>query len=751
MKLKNKLMMTIAGAAILACGITEGFEIKKAPIMTKWASDVDVNAPLPEYPRPQLERKDWLNLNGVWEFQPYCDYCEIASGKKLKREILVPFAVESALSGVMEYHDKILYRRGFKVPEAWAGKRVRLNFDAVDYEAEVFVNGKSFGVHKGGYLPFSYDITDALKAGENELLVKVFDPTDKGGQPRGKQDTKPQGIMYTPTSGIWKTVWLEPVSKSYVSDLKITPDIDAEKVTVRAASSDAQAQVKIKVLSADGKKVVASASGKANEDISIPLKNATLWSPENPYLYNLAVDLSSGGKIQDSVKSYFGMRKISVGEENGVKKFFLNNKPVFLVGPLDQGYWPDGILTAPTDEALRYDIEITKKMGFNFIRKHIKIEPARWYYWADKLGVMVWQDAPSCNSYNGHHAHKPEIDKEAFESNLVGMVDFLKNSPSVITWVIFNEGQGQFDTERLVEVVRKLDSTRLINEASGGGLTGHGDILDIHHYPAPKCPKANGRQILVCGEFGGIGLVVPGHMWVDKGNWGYTTVSNSDSLLNKYAQFFDMVRNMKNNEGLAGVVYTQTTDVMIENNGLLTYDRVLKVEPEKIAKINNFEFEPPSYKSILPTSEKENQVWKYTFEQPKGNPFAADYDDSKWLEGEAPFGKVAAKYKGKTLWDGKSIWMRKKFKVGDLTKEQLEKLAFRLFHDENIDIFINGVRAFARGGYLTDYEEFPIEEAARKAIKPNSENVIAVQCRNFEGGQMVDVGIVLPEPIKFKK
>lgn len=751
MRLKNKLILALAGATLLACGAAESFEIKRAPIMTKWADKVDVNAPLPEYPRPQLERKDWLNLNGVWEFQPYCDYCEIKSGKKLQREILVPFAVESALSGVMEYHDKILYRRMFKVPEAWAGRNIRLNFEAVDYEAEVSINGKSLGVHKGGYLPFSYDITEALKDGENEIMVKVFDPTDRGGQPRGKQDTKPQGIMYTPTTGIWKTVWLEPVAKSYVCDLKITPDIDAEKVTVNVSSGDAQAQVNIKVLSADGKKVVASASGKANEDISIPLKGATLWSPENPYLYNLAVELSSGGKVQDSVKSYFGMRKISVGEENGVKKFFLNNKPVFLVGPLDQGYWPDGILTAPTDEALRYDIEITKKMGFNFIRKHIKIESARWYYWADKLGVMVCQDAPSCNSYNGHHSHKPELDKEAFESNLVGMVNFLKNSPAVITWVIFNESQGQFDTERLVEVVRKLDPTRLINEASGGGHRGCGDILDIHHYPAPKCPEPNGKQILVCGEFGGIGMFIPGHMWVDKGNWGYTNVTNPDNLIYKYSQFLDMVRDMKENKGLAGVVYTQITDVMIENNGLLTYDRVLKVDPEKIAKINRFEFEPPSYKSVLPTSEKENQVWKYTFEQPEGNPFAADYDDSKWLEGEAPFGKESAGYRGKTLWDGKSIWMRKKFKVGDLSQDELDKLVFRLFHDENIDIFINGIRAFARGRYVTNYEEFMIDEPARKSIKPNSENVIAVQCRNFEGGQLVDVGIVVPKPIKFKE
>lgn len=315
--------------------------------------------------------------------------------------------------------------------------------------------------------------------------------------------------------------------------------------------------------------------------------------------------------------------------------------------------------------------------------------------------------------------------------------------------MIFNEGQGQFDTPRLVEAVRKMDPSRLINEGSGGGHSGHGDIFDIHHYPSPAAPAPNGKQIPVCGEFGGIGMVVPGHMWVDKGNSGYVNVKNSDDIVYRYAKFFDIVRDLKNNKGLAGVVYTQTTDVMTENNGLLTYDRVLKVDPEKIAKINRFEFEPAPPKSLLPTSEKEAQKWKYTFDKPNGNPFAAKYDDSKWLEGEAPFGGESAGYRGKTPWKTQSIWMRKTFKVGDVSQEDLDKIMFRIFHDENVDVFINGVRAFDRGGYNTGYEEYPISDAAKKTIKPNSENVIAVQCRNFNAGQLIDVGIVIPQPIKF--
>lgn len=748
MKIKKMICAALATSLIISA---MGFEIKQAPINTKWANKVDVNCPLAEYPRPQMQRKDWLNLNGVWEFQPYCDYCDISFGKNLKREILVPFAVESALSGVMEYHDKILYRRTFEVPQSWKGKRVFLNFGAVDYRSEVFVNGKLVGINEEGYLPFSYDISEVLNGGKNEILIKVFDPTDKGGQPRGKQDTSPQGIMYTPTTGIWKTVWLEAVPNEFISDIKITPDIDKGGVFVSAKSAAKDAQVIYTVLADDAKSVLASKKAEANKEVFIEIKDAKLWSPQSPYLYNLKIELQSKDGARDEILSYFGMRKISVGTENGVQKFFLNNKPIFLVGPLDQGYWPDGILTAPTDDALRFDIEITKKMGFNFIRKHIKVEPARWYYWADKLGVMVWQDAPSCNSYNGHHKHKPAIDKAAFEKTLFGMVDFLKNSPSVITWVIFNETQGQFDTQRLVEKVKSIDPSRLVNEASGGSWKGSGDIRDIHNYPSPKAPKPNGAQILVCGEFGGIGMVVDGHMWVNKGNSGYTNVTNSESLTHKYAQFFEMIKNLKNKEGLAGVVYTQTTDVMTENNGLMTYDRILKVEPEKIAKINALEFESPSYKAVLPTSENEPQTWRYTFEKPQGNPFAADFDDSKWQEGKAPFGKVAAGFKGNTLWDTGSIWLRKKFKVGALTKDEISKLMFRLFHDENIDIFINGVRAFARGRYVTNYEEFMMEDAARKAIKPDAENVIAVQCRNFEGGQLVDVGIVLPEAIKYKK
>ncbi|MFD2146581.1 glycoside hydrolase family 2 protein [Mucilaginibacter antarcticus] len=388
--------------------------------MSKFAKDVNPANVLPEYPRPQLVRKDWLNLNGLWQFQPGTAGGTEPQGK-LSRTILVPFPVESALSGVMEHHDRLWYRRNFTVPSGWKGKQIMLNFGAVDYESEVFVNGKRVGVHKGGYDPFSFNITSAIKSdGKQELTVRVYDPTDNGGQPRGKQTLNPQGIMYQAVTGIWQTVWLEPLSSGVcIGNIKIVPDVDhsAVKLTVTTWGNIRGTDVAVKIK--DGSNVIKTITIKPNVETSIAVDNPKLWSPDSPFLYNLDIALNKGTANVDAISSYFGMRKISVEQEGEFKKLYLNNKFLFQLGPLDQGFWPDGGYTAPTDEALRYDLEMIKKFGFNMVRKHIKVEPYRWYYWADKLGLLVWQDMPSPNSYT---AKVPPVDTAEFRSELNRMI-----------------------------------------------------------------------------------------------------------------------------------------------------------------------------------------------------------------------------------------------------------------------------------------------------------------------------------------
>ena len=494
-KLLRRALAVAALPLVLLPGSLLAWSPKQAPLMTRWAKDVDPEKTLPDYPRPQMVRADWLNLNGVWEYKPGAEGDALpASGEKLGGEILVPFPVESALSGVMEHHDRLWYRRQFTVPKEWNGKRTLLHFGAVDFESEVFVNGKSVGVHKGGYLPFSYDVTPFLNGdGPQELVVRVFDPTDDAGEPRGKQTLHPGGIMYTPTTGIWQTVWLEPVAQTAIDSLKIVPDVDGGvlKLTANTSGMDTSGSgEQLFVTVKDGNTVVSKAQGWPGKPITIPVPNAKLWMPESPFLYNLEIGLGIGtNHLKDEVKSYFGMRKIEIGDDHGVKKMLLNGKFVFEFGPLDQGFWPDGIYTAPTEAAMKNDIEMMKAYGFNMVRKHIKVEPARWYYWCDRLGLLVWQDMPSADSYIDTKKYTvPPLDKTEFDSELAQMVQALGNVPSIIMWDLFNEHQGQHDTPQLVEAIKTLDPSRLVNEASGDRHTGHGDVCDDHHYPPPVCP-----------------------------------------------------------------------------------------------------------------------------------------------------------------------------------------------------------------------------------------------------------------------
>ena len=722
---------------------------KSGPLMTPWAKQIDPNMPHPEYPRPQLVRHAWMNLNGLWEFQPSPAADEAPPfGKTLSGKILVPFPVESALSGVMEHYDRLWYRRFIRLPDAWTGKRILLHFDAVDYESEVFVNGRSVGLHRGGYDPFCYDITGALQHGEsNELIVRVFDPTENGGQPRGKQVTRPHGIMYTPTTGIWQTVWIEPVDSLYIADLTMNPDIDRAALNLTVAASDPSVRASVKVQVKAHGKTVSSLTSAPNREFAVPVPAPRLWSPDDPFLYTIEIALEQDGRLADAVTSYFAMRKTHVGLVDGEKKLLLNNKFVFQIGPLDQGFWPDGIYTPPTDEAIKNEIMQMKAMGFNMVRKHIKVEPARWYYWTDTLGLMVWQDMPSCNSYPGREFVLPPEDKEAFASELARMVKTHRNVPSIVLWSVFNEGQGQFDTEKMVQIVKALDATRPVNEASGGRDMGFGDVDDIHSYPEPAVRPSTGARAMACGEFGGIGYLIPAHSWSGTGN-GYVEVDTPADLLYLYAEFFQWVRRLRDKNNLSAVVYTQLTDVMTEVNGLLTYDRIAKIPVEQIRRVNTFTFPAPGYKDLLPTSAQSAQQWKYSLRKPDGDWTSLAYDDTHWLTGPAGFGNIAG-HPG-TAWSTQDLWLRRQFHPGALTAADLENLVLTELHQGTIEVFINGTQNYTQRGNNRSFEEIyehrPLSDAARKAIVPNADNLIAVHCTARGAKQYFDAGLSIRIP-----
>lgn len=567
-------------------------------IKTQWAEQVNPKSVLPEYPRPLMERSEWQNLNGEWEYaiKPVGEV-EPAS---FDGNILVPFAVESSLSGVQkEVGEKndLWYKRSFTVPAKWKGKDVMLNFGAVDWKAEVFVNDVLVGSHKGGYTPFSFNITPFLKgSGAQKLVVRVWDPSDKGYQPIGKQTSNPQGIWYTSVTGIWQTVWLEPVASNHITAVKSIPNVDANalNVTVGASTPCVTSIVEVKLL--DKGAVVASAKGVQGQELRLGVKNPTLWSPENPYLYDMSITLSQNGKVIDQVKSYTAFRKISVEkDQNGILRMCLNNKPLFHYGPLDQGWWPDGLYTAPTDEALLYDIKKTKEWGFNMIRKHVKVEPARWYYHCDKEGILVWQDMPSGDMGNRWEPHKYNggTDKERSVESVANyyqewkeIMDLGVSHPSIVVWVPFNEAWGQFDTEKVVAWTKAYDPSRLVNPASGGNHRPCGDILDLHNYPGPDMFLFDAQRVTVLGEYGGIGLPLENHLWWNKRNWGYIQFKNSDEVTAEYVKYAQELKGFVK-RGFSAAVYTQTTDVEGEVNGLMTYDRkVIKINEAKVKAAN---------------------------------------------------------------------------------------------------------------------------------------------------------------------
>ncbi|MFT3749503.1 MAG: glycoside hydrolase family 2 TIM barrel-domain containing protein [Agriterribacter sp.] len=576
-------------------------------ISTEWSAKVDAANPLPEYPRPQLTRKSWINLNGLWQYSILPKQAADNQPTLFDGNILVPFAVESSLSGVGKTvgKDSILwYKRTIEIPSGFRKGNVLLHFGAVDWDSEVYVNGTKIGSHQGGYDPFTFDITGALKKGtKQEIAVRVWDPSDDGPQPRGKQVKKPEGIWYTPVTGIWQTVWLENVPKTFIASTKQTPDIDKQTLTVEVKTENLQPGDEIVVTALDGQQQVATQTLKSESTATLSINNPKLWSPNDPFLYDLKISVSRKGKVIDEAGSYFGMRKSSMAKDNnGIQRMMLNNQFVFQYGPLDQGWWPDGLYTAPTDDALKFDIEKTKELGFNMIRKHVKVEPARWYYYCDKIGVLVWQDMPSgdmggnawdmrAGQISGRKLDKDRTpESEAvYRKEWKAIIDACYNYPSIVSWVPFNEAWGQFKTKEIVEWTMQMDPTRLVNQSSGGNFFGVGPIIDIHHYPDPQMPAPDvfgDKQILILGEFGGLGLPVEGHTWQDTKNWGYQSFKNTDELFNRYAEFINRLPGMIK-LGLSAAVYTQTTDVEIETNGFFTYDRkVLKIPVEKAKEVH---------------------------------------------------------------------------------------------------------------------------------------------------------------------
>ncbi len=771
-----------AFAVVTGSAVGDDWKIAGDKIVSKFAKDVDPKDPWPEYPRPQMVRENWKNLNGLWDYairEKDAQASDTFDGK-----ILVPFPVESALSGVAKRvgKDKTLwYQRTFQIPkqDAWTGQRIMLHFGAVDWDTTVFVNGKEVGKHIGGYSPFSFDITEALNAeGDQTVMLRVYDPTTDGIQPYGKQHNNPHGIWYTPVTGIWQTVWIEPVPATSIDSLKMVPSVTNSTLTIETFATglkdgdmiEAKASIEVatttvreqpvrrglgrrnarRIVSSTASAASVNARVKAGEPLVLNIPNPQLWTPDTPHLYDLEVSIIRDGKVVDSIDSYFGMREISLGKcEKGFTRMLLNGKFVFQHGPLDQGWWPDGLYTAPTDEALAYDVVVTKQLGFNMLRKHVKTEPARFYYHCDRLGMLVWQDMPNSGGHNKHIApDKPDADRPAeskanFEMELEEMITKFHNYPCIVVWVPFNEGWGQYDTDRILEWSKKLDPTRLIDGPSGWTDRGTGDMHDMHAYRGPGMFPPSENRATVLGEYGGLGLPIKDHTWVESDkNWGYGgNLKDRDDLLQTYMQLNTKMHPMIA-EGLSASVYTQTTDVEVEVNGLMTYDReIIKVDIEKFKASNDaLRYAAPEVKAIVPTAEKKAAEWSYTTDKPADGWEKADFDDSAWKKGKSGFGTAnTPNTTVRTEWNTNDIWIRRSFELTAADIANPEQLVLELYHDEDADVYVNGVKVLSLTGYVANYSTYTLTDAA-KAFKAGK-NVMAIQCKQTGGGQYIDAGV----------
>ena len=759
-------MLTTILAIAAAIGLGDAMNTDRADdawapvqgkLFTRWAKDVNPANPWPEYPRPLLQRERWLNLNGLWDYA--ITPIDAATPQQWDGKILVPYPIESALSGVgriLQPNQSLHYRRTFTLPDDWNGDRIWLHFGAVDWKCEASVNGHKLPAHTGGFDPFSFNITDALKPGEvNELIVTVTDPTDTGGQPRGKQWLSPHGIWYTPTSGIWQTVWLEPVTRQIgIHNLAVNADRGTGKVTIDIGAgwnSDNTLTATAEVF-ADGKSIAKGSVRGGPNRITLNVPSPRAWSPDDSFLYDLVVTATDAGK-SDTVRSYFAFRDIDVArDQRGINRIRLNGQPLFQFGPLDQGFWPDGLYTPPTEEAMIFDIIAAKKMGANMLRKHVKVESQRFYHACDRLGMLVWQDIPSPFYHEGtkeNTFNNPQLTdewKKNFEHEMRAIIRAFDQHPSIVMWVPWNEGWGQNDlawSKSMVELCKKLDPTRVVNNASGWTDMGNGDVNDIHVYPGPATPTPKSPQddarAMVLGEFGGLGLPIEGHTWLDKNNWGYRSYTDKASLT---AAYLDLINQLPIHisRGLAAAVYTQTTDVEIEVNGWLTYDReVWKIDPDTAAEATRALYLGiPQFSTVIPDAQLRPQVWRYTFDAPADGWEQPGFDASAWKEGRAGFGSNGTPGAiVETEWTTPDIWLRQTVSLD----KPLARPAISIHHDEDCEVYINGTLALKRTDYTTGYIYLPLSKDAAKLLRIG-ENTIAVHCRQTRGGQYIDVGIV---------
>ena len=709
-------------------------------IMTPWADEVTPDNVWKEYPRPQMVRKEWLNLNGLWDFSIVLG-TENTPSRRYDRKILVPFCVESALSGIKETvtgSQEMMYRRLFKLPESWKGKRVLLNFQASDYRTKVWVNGKLIGEHLGGYDAFQFDITDALgTASDHEINLVIWDPSNTGTQTIGKQTL--YGLSkgrYTPTSGVWQTVWLEPVEEVSIKRLKIRSDIDQSTLTVEALVRGWSYDHKVKVQAFDKGTLVASGEGAPDKPVVLTIRDPQLWSPGSPYLYDLKISLAQGNSVVDEVESYFGMRKISTARDaSGFVRIQLNNRDIFQFGPLDQGYWPDGNLTPPSDAALKYDVEYLKKIGCNMDRVHIKVQPERFYYHCDKLGILVWQDmvSPVSNPIRSQSGGG-----KAWEAEWEKIMDQLYNYPSIVQWVVFNESWGQFDTERITNWTKAKDPSRLVTPASGWVDRQVGDIRDFHDYtvyPSMGWIPKNYPRAMVLGEGGGHELIVRDHLWtpdikiderIDRaGDLIREVVNTKEDLDERYSLWVENLWYLKK-YGLNAVVYTQISDVENELNGWLTYDRkISKLAVERFAELHNKLYTPVDAKGryVIPLSIITPQKWFYAFEQQSSEWFKTN--QGKWNSGNGPFGIALMNAPDvNTTWNTGTLYLQKDFNLSTLPNS----LALVGYHHGLADIYINGVFAIQvnnlrRWDPEIKVSEVPLPEKAMKLLKKGNNNI----------------------------
>lgn len=715
----------------------------KGKIMTTWGEEVSPENAWLEYPRPQLKRGEWKNLNGLWDYA-IVDR-ESARPSSFQGEILVPFAVESALSGVGKSllpDQQLWYRRTFEIPKNWNGQDIILHFQAVDWETTVWVNGKLAGTHKGGSNAFSYDITKYLKRGEQEIVVSVWDPTDTGNQARGKQQLEPRGIWYTPVSGIWQTVWLEPVNKRRINTLYPVADIDKRQVTLHTdlVGTNGRETLHVKVL--DANQVVIDKSFPVSGEIVLDIPEPKLWTPESPTLYRLEVSLSRNNRVYDEVDSYFAMRKISmVKDGQGFQRMQLNNETLFQYGTLDQGWWPDGLLTPPSAEAMKYDMEVLKDMGFNMLRKHIKVEPWLYYYYADSLGLLVWQDMVSgfetAKRSEQHVNWRAETDWDRpresaiqWEYELKSMIDQLKFFPSIVTWVIFNEGWGQYDTKRVVDWSMKYDPTRLIDGVSGWTDRECGHMMDVHQYPGPGMEPAeqNPGRTIVLGEFGGLGLPVEDHLWdPSMRNWGYRTYHTEADLIKEYTKLMHNLYPLRYN-GLSAAVYTQTTDVEGEVNGLITYDRkVIKIDPSLLRILHSplYGAETKDIKKIVSDSEVHAQQILVSKAKPAG-----DWQKS---DDAGSFQKIKAPVSMKK---GETAYSVSHFSIDEMP----EGIYFHVQAFGDVKVYLNGMLVIDKMiNSRRHYEDVNLSEFIPFLKK--GKNILAVECGPYDQDSEFDYGL----------